>query len=404
ENLLTFSGENLAYRFYDANVKLNYVVSKHDRVHFSFYHGGDVFRNRFEQNYITESGITTDSFSLRTDWGNTIAALRWNHLLRPNLFTNTTLRFSRFLYESRLGLNSSYLSAGGKRSTLANYGQIYRTLIRDASAKTDFTFYVRPSLTLRWGVSITRHAFQPGVIAVNLLQPGRTPGAADSLANLLLNNQSLLANEVEGYFDADWRMGRYWRMEAGFNGSVFQGEKVNYRALLPRMRLQRSGKRGWSIWGGYHRSAQYLHQIGSFNISLPFELWVPSTRKVQPERVGQWTAGWGRQHKGWRWQVEGYDKRLDRVLSFISSNDALYNGGAEDASGWEDRITEGSGRSRGVEFLLEKNRGSTTGTLAYTLSKTERHFPELNSGQTFPFRFDRRHDLKITMRQRLTRW
>jgi len=403
-DVLTFSGDDVAYRFYDVNAKLNYVLSPRDRVYLSFYQGGDLFRNRFEQNYISEEGITTDSFSLRTNWGNTIAALRWNHVLRPNLFTNTTLRFSRFLYQSRLGFNSGFLSASGKASTLANYGQIYQTLIRDASAKTDFTFYANERFTARWGMALTRHAFQPGALAINLLQPGQSPGAADSLANVLLNNESLLASEVEGYFDADRRFARRWRMEAGLHGSVFSGKNVNYRALLPRLRVQRTGQRGWSIWAGYHRSAQYLHQIGSFNVSLPFELWVPSTRKVEPERVGQWTAGLGWQRGGWRWQVEGYDKRLDRVLTFISSNDALYNGGAEDASGWEDRITEGSGRSRGVEFLLEKNRGSTTGSLAYTLSKTARLFPELNSGEVFPFRFDRRHDLKITVRQRITRW
>lgn len=403
-DLLAFSGDDVAYRFYDVNAKLNYVLSDRDRIYLSFYQGGDLFRNRFEQEYATEPGITTDSFSLSTNWGNTIAALRWNHVLRPNLFTNTTLRFSRFLYQSRLGFNSTFLSASGKSSTLANYGQIYQTLIRDGSAKTDFTFYTHERLTLRWGGAFTRHAFQPGALAVNLLQPGQSPGAADSLANILLNNESLLASEVEGYFDADWRFARRWRMETGLNGSVFQGKNVSYRALLPRLRVQRTGAQGWSLWAGYHRSAQYLHQIGSFNVSLPFELWVPSTRKVEPERVGQWTAGLGWQRGGWRWQVEGYDKRLDRVLTFISSNDALYNGGAEDASGWEDRIAEGSGRSRGVEFLLQKNRGSTTGSVAYTLSKTDRLFPELNSGKVFPFRFDRRHDLKISVRQRIARW
>jgi len=403
-NLLTFSGKDVAYRFFDGNVKLNYILSDHDRIYLSLYRGGDLFHNRFEQQYVSEEGLVTDHYTLGSEWGNTIAALRWNHVLRPNLFTNTTLRYSRFLYQSQLGLNSKFLSASGKESVLANYSQLYQTLIRDASIKTDFTFYAREHLTLRWGGSLTRHAFQPGALAVNFLQPGQSPNAADSLANVLLNNESLLAHEIEGYFDMDWRFTPRFRMEAGLNGSVFHGKNVGYQALLPRLRIQYLGRRGWSLWAGYHRTAQYLHQIGSFNISLPFELWVPSTRKVEPERVGQWTSGFGWQRNGWRWHVEAYDKRLDRVLTFISSNDALYNGGAEDASGWEDRITEGTGRSRGIEFLLEKKTGSTTGSVAYTLSKTTRHFAELNSGNPFPFRFDRRHDIKITLRQRIVRW
>ena len=404
-NLLTFSsGDGAAYRFFDGNAKLNYVLSNNNRIYLSLYQGGDRFRNIFKQEYVSEEGIVTDTYNLNTEWGNTIAALRWNHILRPNLFSNTTLRFSRFIYQSRLGLDSRFLSASGKESVLANYSQIYQTLIRDGSVKTDFTFYPYSRLTLRGGAAFTRHAFQPGALAINLLQPGQSPGSVDSIANLLLNNESLVADEVEGYLDADWRLAPHWRAELGLNGSIFQGKNLRYQNILPRIRVQGTSKRGWSIWAGYHRTAQYLHQIGSFNISLPFELWVPSTRKVQPEQVGQWTSGIGWQRNGWRWQIEGYDKRLDRVLTFISSNDALYNGGAEDASGWEDRIAEGTGRSRGLEFLFGKNRGSTTWSVAYTISKTSRQFPELNSGKVFPFRFDRRNDIKIVVRQRITRW
>jgi hypothetical protein len=42
--------------------------------------------------------------------------------------------------------------------------------------------------------------------------------------------------------------------------------------------------------------------------------------------------------------------------------------------------------------------------VVYTLLKATRQFGELNSGRPFPFRFDRRHDLKITLRQRLAPW
>ena len=150
--------------------------------------------------------------------------------------------------------------------------------------------------------------------------------------------------------------------------------------------------------------SQYLHQIGSFNVSLPFELWVPSTQKVQPEQVRQFSAGISWQKRGWSWQAEAYDKNLDRVFTFLSSNDALFSGGAEDASGWEDRIASGTGRSKGIELVLEKNTGTFTGSIAYTFSKTTRTFPELNSGREFLFRFDRPHDIKIILQQRLNNW
>lgn len=403
-NLLTFSGDAVKYRFYDSNLKLNYALSDRDRVFFSFYRGGDLFKNNFTQSYDDPKGYITDVNELTTNWGNSIAALRWNHLLRENLFTNTTLRYSRFFYQSGLGFRSNILYPNGKQFVLANYGQLYQTLIRDWSGKTDFTFYVSDALTLRWGAAYTAHGFQPGALSANFLQPGQTTENVDSLANRLLNNERLNADEAEAYFDAEIDFWKNWRLEAGANGSVFQTKNTNYRLLQPRFRILRTGPRGWNQWAGWHRMAQNLHQIGSFNVSLPFELWVPSTRRVPPEIVWQASAGIGWQHNGWGGQVEGYFKKMERVLTFIASNDALFAGGAVDASGWEDRIAIGTGKSRGLEFLLEKTTGKFTGSIAYTLSETSRFFPDLNAGRPFPFRFDRRHDVKITLRQKLFKW
>lgn len=403
-NLITFSGNNAGYSFYDLNVKLNYVLTDRDRLYFSYYHGGDLFKNEFEQFYNDPEGLQTDHYLLDTDWGNQIAALRWNRVLSKNLFVNSTLRYSRFTYQSQLGYNSTFLYANGKSATLADYGLLYQTFIRDWSGKADFTYYPDDQVTLRWGGSYTLHNFRPGAISVNFLQPGQSPISIDSLANLLDNNERLGADEAELYLDAEIHPIKNWQVEAGLNASAFSIKNINYRALLPRLKVQHSSPHGWSQWAGYHRTTQYLHQIGSFNISLPFELWVPSTQKVPPEEVWQAAAGLGWQRRGWGWRVEGYYKRFERVLTFMTSNDALVTGGAEDASGWEDRIAAGRGESRGIEFTIEKTTGNTTGYIAYTLSKTSRQFPEINSGQTFPFRYDRRHDLKINVHQRINSW
>ncbi|HPI05254.1 MAG TPA: TonB-dependent receptor [Saprospiraceae bacterium] len=403
-NLLTFSGDRANYRFYDANLKINYVLSDQDRIYFSYYSGGDRFRNNFIQLYNNPDALVTDRYNITSDWGNAIAALRWNHLLSKNLFTNTTLRYSRFIYDSQLTFNSEALYPSGKYQILYDYAQLYQTLIRDISGKTDFSFFISDRLTLRWGFALTQHNFQPGALSVNFQLPGQSPTAIDSLANILQNNERITTNETEAYFDSEFEPLRHVHVETGLNGSVFQGKNVNYRALQPRLRIRVGKSGGWNVWGGYHQMSQYLHQIGSFNVSLPFELWVPSTQKVQPEKVRQFSAGISWQKRGWAWQAEVYDKNLDRVFTFLSSNDALFTGGAEDASGWEDRIASGTGRSKGLEVVLEKNTGSATGSIAYTFSKTTRTFPEVNSGREFLFRFDRPHDLKITLQQRLSPW
>lgn len=404
DNLITFSGDKAAYRFYDINLKLNYIFSGKNRVYFSYYQGGDVFKNKFEQRFDDREGSATDQYDLDSDWGNAIAAIRWNHLLRKNLFVNSTLRFSRFYYQSRLTLLSTFLAASGKQNLLAYYGQFYQTLIQDWSGKSDFSYFPTDKLTIRWGLAYTLHTFQPGALSVNFLVPGQSPITSDSLSKVLLNNERLGADEAELYVDNEWQFWEKWHLEAGLNFSSFQIRNKGFLALQPRLRIRRSGTAGWRMWAGYHQTAQNLHQIGSFNISLPFELWVPTTAKVPPEIAWQCSAGVGLTRNGWNIQAEGYYKRLERVLTFLSSSTALFTGGAEDASGWEDRIVSGQGTGYGVEMVLEKSFRPATVSLTYTWSSATRQFDDLNSGRTFPFRFDRRHDLKIIFRQQFFRW
>lgn len=66
-------------------------------------------------------------------------------------------------------------------------------------------------------------------------------------------------------------------------------------------------------------------------------------------------------------------------------------------SNWEDKVEIGKGWSYGVEAFLQKKTGKTTGMLGYTLSWTNRRFANLNYGRTFPYKYDRRHDLKAAV-------
>jgi hypothetical protein len=55
----------------------------------------------------------------------------------------------------------------------------------------------------------------------------------------------------------------------------------------------------------------------------------------------------------------------------------------------------GKGWSYGAEFFVNKTRGRLTGWIGYTLSWTWRQFDNLNFGNKFPTKYDRRHDMSI---------
>jgi hypothetical protein len=61
----------------------------------------------------------------------------------------------------------------------------------------------------------------------------------------------------------------------------------------------------------------------------------------------------------------------------------------------EAELLFGVGRSYGLEFLCKKEEGALTGWIAYTLSRTEKRFEEINDGAWYPARQDRTHDISV---------
>jgi hypothetical protein len=401
-NLFNLSAGRANYRFFDGNAKFNYAISDRTKIYLSLYKGGDAFRNAYGKSYPTQRDTVTDLSAQTSDWGNEIAALRWNQVWRKNLFSNTTLRYSRYQYNSDFNFRSTQQGASGSIRVLADYAQLYQTRIRDYSGKTDFTWYAKNRYQVKFGGSLTNHRFQPGALSANLLQPAPLEGYLDSLKTVLVSNERIGALETEIYIDATIGLGLGWRADIGCNYTSFGSESTRSYSFQPRIKLTHTGAEGWKWWSGAYRNSQFLHQIGTFNISLPFELWVPSTANVLPEHSWLVSAGGGWSGRGWTVAAEWYYKHMNSVLYFIATNEALYTGGAEDASGWEDRIANGSGWGRVLELTLEKTAGRLTAALAYTWSVANRQFDEINSGKPFPFRYDRRHDFNIRLAQQLT--
>jgi hypothetical protein len=97
--------------------------------------------------------------------------------------------------------------------------------------------------------------------------------------------------------------------------------------------------------------------------------------------------------------VEAYFKQMDGLIEYREG--AGFLGGGQN---WQDIIETGDGQSYGAEVFVQRQAGRTTGWLGYTLSWTDRRFENLNEGRSFPFRYDRRHDLSLTVAHRLRPW
>ncbi len=71
----------------------------------------------------------------------------------------------------------------------------------------------------------------------------------------------------------------------------------------------------------------------------------------------------------------------------------------------ENSFVFGKGWSYGAEFFVNKTKGRLTGWVGYTLSWTWRQFPDLNFGEKYPAKYDRRNDLSVVAMYQLNkRW
>jgi hypothetical protein len=86
---------------------------------------------------------------------------------------------------------------------------------------------------------------------------------------------------------------------------------------------------------------------------------------------------------------ELYYKQMDNQIEY---KDGYTPNTLEDT---ENSFVFGKGWSYGTELFINKIKGRLTGWVGYSLSWTWRKFPDLNNGEKYPAKYDRRNDLSI---------
>lgn len=368
-----FAGTN--YFFYDLNTKLNVRFSDKDRLFFSTYFGRDVLSFKS-----SERGV---SFGL--PYGNATATLRWNHLFGPRSFLNTSLIYNDydFGFEGGQGEWAFNLSSG----------------VKDWNFKMDLDYFPNASHEVKIGLNAIYHTLIPNVTRASNGETTFTNGFVSRYAGefaLYAQDQWELSPRIS--INAGLRMvyfAQFGPFTDGATGESFGNTDIvaDYTAAEPRLNLRWSINEYSSLKASFTRANQFVHLVSNSSSTLPGDIWVSSSRRVKPQQGIQYAAGYFRNfaNNTWETSVEGYYRDLKNQIDYRETyqNDLT----AE----LEQEFVFGSGRSYGVELFLKKNRGDLTGWLGYTLSKTDRQFEDINQGQRFPARYDRRHDLSLVL-------
>ncbi|MDP4183674.1 MAG: TonB-dependent receptor [Bacteroidota bacterium] len=370
--------DNTLY-FYDLNLKINHQLNNNNRLFISGYLGKDQFKNDLS----------------KLGFGNKTFTLRWNHLFSNKLFANFSIVKSNYNYE----LGTSEKEANGFEWT---------SNMDDLSFKTDFSHFITPKITLKYGIQSIYHQFAPGD-AVGT-------GKSSSFNQFRQNKQYTF--EHAAYTSAEQQISSNITLKYGLRFSLFQNmgkstryiydqnhevtDSIHYASgkiyhtasgLEPRLGLTWLINPLTSIKSSYSRTMQYVHLAQNSTSGTPLDVWFPTSPNVKPQIADQYAVGIVREYPKQKLEasVEVYYKNMENAIDFKDHAQLLLN------KHMEGELRFGKAYSYGTEFLLRFNEKKLNGWISYTWSRTWRKIDEINDGRRYRAPYDKPNNISVVM-------
>ena len=357
--------------FYDFNAKINHRIDDNNRIFLSGYLGQDVFKN-------ADAGF---------NFGNATVTGRWNHLFSQKLFSNFSLNYSRYNY----GLQSTM-------SDNSNFDWKYN--MQDMSVKADFSYYITPENTMKFGYNAVLHKLKPGTIT--------SSRGATSYDNYVLADINAFEHAL--YISDEYQASKRLSVKAGLRltgfSSIGSGTVYNYDSnynaidstvyksgqviktfyrLSPRLGINYLLDKQSSVKASYARTNQFLQMASNSTAGTPLDLWFTAGKNIKPQTCDQYAVGYFRNflNNQLEGSVEVFYKDMQNTIDFRDHAQLLLN------KKLDGELRFGNSRSYGAEFQIQKNEGKLTGWISYTYSRAERTIQGINNNETYLAPYDR---------------
>ncbi len=389
------------YYFYDVNAKVNHKFNDRSRLFLSFYKGKDHYHyDSYDGNGSTNDNTYKSYYkdNSHLNWGNTIAYGRWNYVFNSKLFCNTTLSYNNYEMSLDGEMEDTYM-AGKQILNKYHYSSRFSSGIRDWSARMDFDYTPIPQHHIKFGAEYIYHTFRPGVSTSKIQDVDDGTVQQDTIYNTS-SSREMHGQEISLYAEDNFNVSDDLSLNAGVRTALFHTQGKSYYSVQPRLSARYNLGQGFSAKASYTCMAQYVHLLSSTPLSMPTDLWVPITKDISPMYANQYSiGGYYAGLPGWEFSIEGYYKQMRHILEY---QDGVSFFGT--STNWEEKVEVGEGRSFGLEFMVQKTLGNTTGWLAYTLSKTDHRFKDgtINQGEWFPYKYDRRHSISLALNHKFS--
>ena len=392
---LTLLGLNFpGYSFYDFNTRIAHAISAKDKIYLNFYTGRDKIYDRISNIYTANNHATySEMTEEKSGWGNITGSVRWNHLTDNLLFINTTISGTGYNYNVSENYRSLQNDSLAGEQLSRSYTAEYSSNVTDILLKSDFEYSFSNFHKINFGLGTTLHIFNPGKNSYS--SNSTTTG---QITETSMNSIKIQSNEPYLYFDDEFKAGEKIIIRSGLRISSFITRRQTKINPEPRISANFKILPALSLKAGYSRMFQYMHLLSNSGLSMPTDFWIPAVKPVYPEKSDQVNAGLTCQlSENVDLSIEAYKKYLTNTTDFKNGYSVFST-----SENWYDRVTQGKGEARGVEISLKKSGKILSFDVNYTLSKATRIYDDLNNGREFPFRYDRLHDLNISLNYKIS--
>jgi hypothetical protein len=360
------AGKDLPFYFYDLNGKMHWNFGKKDKLFLSFYTGDDILNSSREDS----AGVVR----IRSNMGNRISSVRWNHAYSDRkTFSNFTVFNSVYRYRINAHLGQQELNI------TAN--------IQDLGYRLAFTRYINSKMNLAFGTDFIKHALSPNSSEL-------TGEFSDALKNY--KAPRIYLEEAAIYTSLETRLHVNILLTTGIRLSSAKAKEVTYYQPEPRLSLTWNLNQDHAITASYAWMTQYMFLLSSGSSLLPTDLWYGVDKTIKPQHSQTMALGYQYEGSATQNKIEFYYKPMQNLVEYREGTTELIT------TDLNEIVVQGKGEAYGMEYMHKWNAGKWNITGVYTLSWSTRTFKELNDGNTFPMRYDRRHDFNIIIDYRIS--
>ena len=429
-------------RYFDVNAKLTHRFNEKARLNAVFYYGFDennTTPNETAQHFeystyasdrqAEKTSVTDNVRRDRTlnEWKNLLGGIGYTHTFSPRLQMEAGASYSGYRYSlSQISSEENDVSLdlwgyGAQGAMPYSHKSIenavsYRSEIDDFTARINFTASLSERNELRLGAQGGAQLYRPAVSSRShsYLKQARNEDIiwqaqlGDDRFTFSESERESLSDgdfrllQVSAFAEDEWTPFDRLKVSMGIRLQGYSADGKTHLELEPRLSTRLLMTESLALKVSYARMSQGAFLLTSGSMVSPSEVWIPINGGLEPGISDQVSAGLSKDFdKGIQLSVEGYYKWMDNVTDYRDGMSLVT------ARGFCDPVAQGRGKAYGLEFLAEKTSGDTRGHISYTWSKSLRKFDrtgmEINGGREFYAAGDRRHNLSISVTQRLSR-